>query len=828
MLQRGPVIGLVTAGRQPAGVERIERRVDAGVGPGQAVAGIQARRNVDPFDVRMHGVGRCLHRSRRGVIAQPGVGVPGILPAHAQPCRAGGFADQPAQSPLRVGNRGGGAAVAQGENLSRGLLDEPHGGRRAAGGKPFLRRGVRREVLHGGLEGAGRLPAELAEGPRERLGALVAGGQRDLGHAQHAFLQQAGRAGQAHAPYRHGHAFARDPRIEAVEVPGREMRQGGQVLEAVRGQRVRHDVRHHASDPRPVSGLRPACLHGRILPAGGPRCLAGFAQITGWRRRRGRGADRSQAGPASGRLQLLQQLQRRVSVGHLPDAQLEAAQAGTGGGAHHAVGGAGCKAAGVEGILQVAGLGARQRLQVAGPWSRDTGASGDLAREQAHAQGVVDGVVVAQDHPEIRPHHEGRPACARGHEDGGSVQRGQRLAVDGLHTLVRPLGGRVAHGELGALVVEARRQAHFHAPGLAGLPSHARQEVGGGRGDVRDAAPDVAVAVAVGVHRVTQEHGRQELGVAHGAGPGSDHAVGGDVALVDDAQRGQQFTVRPVAAAALVGQRGERIDGAEAAEVRPVVAFHAPDGGDGLGRHAVARGRRVQGCALFGQHIAAALDARGRHGAVQVGPGRARELGLGAVELDHLGQPLRAVQGCGDCFRADAGLQGLLPEARDPLREAGLVGLGGKRGGIGCRRGGLGRGGRGGLRARSGHGRRFRVGGDRRGWCGLRRGGGGSGGAAGQQGAEQARPGGGPPRPGGRGVDTGGRTEGRGGRRVASLHAPLSMAVAVPAYLRLEFYASLRFIDPCILFFGTTTKPSARTRGATAPRSSRASARTRT
>lgn len=97
----------------------------------------------------------------------------------------------------------------------------------------------------------------------------------------------------------------------------------------------------------------------------------------------------------------------------------------------------------------------------------------------------------------------------------------------------------------------------------------------------------------------------------HGPGPRSDHAVGGDVALVNDAQRCQQLGLRPGAAAAFIRQGGQCIHRAEGAKVAAVVALHAPDGGDDVGRHAIAGGCRLQGGAVRRQLRLALGDALG-------------------------------------------------------------------------------------------------------------------------------------------------------------------------------------------------------------------------
>lgn len=82
-----------------------------------------------------------------------------------------------------------------------------------------------------------------------------------------------------------------------------------------------------------------------------------------------------------------------------------------------------------------------------------------------------------------------------------------------------------------------------------------------GRGQgVGWAVPDVATAIAVEVHGVGVVGGRDELGLPHRTGPGAEHLLGLDIAVLEDLQGGQQLAVGKGRAATFVGQgREERM-----------------------------------------------------------------------------------------------------------------------------------------------------------------------------------------------------------------------------------------------------------------------------
>ena len=192
----------------------------------------------------------------------------------------------------------------------------------------------------------------------------------------------------------------------------------------------------------------------------------------------------------------------------------------------------------------------------------------------------------------------------------------------------------------------------------------------GGRGQgVGAGVPDVAAAVAVEVHRVGQVGGGNELGLAHGAGPGAAQAGAADVAALQDLQGRQQLVFGETWAAAFIGQGGEGADHRLLAHELAEAAFHAPDGDQRLAVDAVALLDGIQCGGVFGQQGLALAHAQRRDGAVEVFPDRAGELRLGAVGLDHAQVRGHAGEGLVEHLGLDAGLQGLGAEAFAPVRK---------------------------------------------------------------------------------------------------------------------------------------------------------------
>ena len=192
-----------------------------------------------------------------------------------------------------------------------------------------------------------------------------------------------------------------------------------------------------------------------------------------------------------------------------PGAGLVGADGGDGVRADHPVGRAGVVAAGDQPLLQLDLLGARELALAARPGAGDRAAAHDAVAEVADAHRVGGGVVVLLDDEEVVVDREGRAAGAGGGDDRGRAVVGERRAVHQRHAAGAPVGDRAEVRLVGAAVVEALRQAHLDAPGLAAGPAGAGEVVGGGGERVgRVVGPDVAAAVAGEVDGVGEVGGR--------------------------------------------------------------------------------------------------------------------------------------------------------------------------------------------------------------------------------------------------------------------------------------------------------------------------------
>ncbi len=247
---------------------------------------------------------------------------------------------------------------------------------------------------------------------------------------------------------------------------------------------------------------------------------------------------------------------------------------------------------------------------------------------------------------------------------------GQGAAVDALYAHPLPFAQGLADGEFRQGIVEACRQADFETPGLSGDPAGGFQVVGGGGQGVAGRAPDVTLAVAVEVHGILVVGGRDELGLAHGAGPGADHEGGRNVAVLENLQGGEQLGVGEFRAASFIGEGRQGADHVLVAHVRTVVALHAPDRHHRIRIHRIARVDFAEDARMLRQARLALANAQRIEGAFQVLPYRSGEFRLAAVGFDHGGIGLDAGEGAIEGLRIDSTGQRLLTEGVTPLFEA--------------------------------------------------------------------------------------------------------------------------------------------------------------
>ena len=186
--------------------------------------------------------------------------------------------------------------------------------------------------------------------------------------------------------------------------------------------------------------------------------------------------------------------------------------------------------------------------------------------------------------------------------------------------------------------------------------------------------PRVAAAVAVAVHAVLEEGGRDELGVPHAARPGAAQFVPAHVAAFDELQEGDELLFGEVAAAAFIGKRRERLDEVDVAGVGAVGTFHAPDGDDVGCADAALAFQLLQQAAVLREFGAPFLDAVGGDGAVQICPDHFVLFGLFAVGGDDFFFVMGTGEELLDVFVADTGGSGALRKRLLPIGEVGRFG----------------------------------------------------------------------------------------------------------------------------------------------------------
>ncbi|CBM10597.1 protein of unknown function (plasmid) [Ralstonia solanacearum PSI07] len=260
---------------QPAAEQRFEGRRDQGIRADQPVAGVGAAFDAGPLQ-RARGQAACGRDGRRRVIAER-VAHLRIAAADADAVRRAGQGlagvQRPHQCPEGLADGGDGPVVAQADHLDRRQFDQLDM-RHACSGP------CRRQALLPRMERARADAGEAAECPRERLRAVIADLERDRRHG----LAGAGQAMRGpcepRALHRGGKALPGEGAIDAMEMIGRQMRDGRQALHRVRGARVRQDRLDDACDPLGIAAFC-AGFHGGASIACPPpargAALAGFS-----------------------------------------------------------------------------------------------------------------------------------------------------------------------------------------------------------------------------------------------------------------------------------------------------------------------------------------------------------------------------------------------------------------------------------------------------------------------------------------------------------------------------------------------------------------------
>src|SRR5690554_7659823 len=153
----------------------------------------------------------------------------------------------------------------------------------------------------------------------------------------------------------------------------------------------------------------------------------------------------------------------------------------------------------------------------------------------AHGDGEELRAVPAHDDAKIAVGQKGRALVAAGYDQGGidrlaSQCLAKRIGYTELAPLVQWQAAAVGEAE-----VEVLRQQDFPPPAIITVPPHRLQEPACRHQSVRQAVPEIAPAIAVGIYRMFEKNRRHELYVPHGTGPGPFHLVGGYGAFINDA-----------------------------------------------------------------------------------------------------------------------------------------------------------------------------------------------------------------------------------------------------------------------------------------------------
>ena len=167
--------------------------------------------------------------------------------------------------------------------------------------------------------------------------------------------------------------------------------------------------------------------------------------------------------------------------------------------------------------------------------------------------------------------------------------------------------------------VKPCRRTHFPPPGFPTAPAIALEVMRDGSQSISPAIPDIALAIAIEIHRQSFKIARHELRLAHRPGPGALHAIRAGVAVVQNAQSRHQFIAEIGRAAPFPGQGGERFNHTKTASIATVIRLNAPNRDDHGRCDMIARFNPAQQIGVFRHQAPPILNARWRqHDAVAV------------------------------------------------------------------------------------------------------------------------------------------------------------------------------------------------------------------
>ena len=184
----------------------------------------------------------------------------------------------------------------------------------------------------------------------------------------------------------------------------------------------------------------------------------------------------------------------------------------------------------------------------------------DPVAQVADGDHVGIGGVVAFDDVEVVEDHEGRPLCPRRQQDRGA---GRNRPPAGHRCRARPgpsSADRLLHPDAGLRIGKAAAAAPPRPPRAGRASSHASPGRPRSRRARRsDRRTTGSLPVAVEILRIGQEGRGHELRVPQRPGPRAVEILRRHVALLQDLQRIDQLALEEAAAAALVGQRRQRL-----------------------------------------------------------------------------------------------------------------------------------------------------------------------------------------------------------------------------------------------------------------------------